>query len=213
MNAPTRESLETRWLHTLSAFTCPPAAARRVFANLARRYAEPERHYHTLDHVASVLDTMASLLPEREPSPALALAAWFHDAIYDTRTSDNEDKSAQLARTLLEPLHVPEVALREVTRLILLTKTHAPEEDDQAGKVLIDADLAILGAREDIYDQYARAIRSEYAWVPEKGYRAGRRRVLEGFLARPRIYRTEEMFSRAEEQARLNVRRELAALG
>jgi predicted metal-dependent HD superfamily phosphohydrolase len=213
MDAAARQSLETRWLQLLAGCACPPAVARPVFAELTARYAEPQRHYHTLDHVAAVLDTINSLLPEGSPSPALALAAWFHDAVYDTHADDNEEKSAQLARTRLEPLHVPEDVLRECARLILLTKTHVVEERDRAGRVLIDADLAILGAEEDLYDQYARAIRSEYAWVPDAAYRAGRRRVLERFLARPRIYATEEMFVRAEAQARLNLRRELAALG
>src|SRR5262249_59053313 len=91
---------------------------------------------------------------------------------------------------VLGELGVGPAVVDEVARLVLLTKTHDCAEGDSAGEVLLDADLAILGAEEAEYDRYARAIRAEYAWVSEGDYRAGRRRVLEGFLARPRLYRT-----------------------
>jgi predicted metal-dependent HD superfamily phosphohydrolase len=78
--------------------------------------------------------------------------------------------------------------------------------------MLLDADLAVLGADEAAYDRYAAAIRREYAWVPEDRYRAGRARVLEDFLGRPQVYHTAAMRSRAEDRARANLRREVAAL-
>ena len=72
--------------------------------------------------------------------------------------------------------------------------------------VLLDADLAILGASEDRYARYARDIRAEYAWVPDADYRAGRSRVLQHFLALPRIYFTDVMFEEGEQRARANLR-------
>ena len=44
-------------------------------------------------------------------------------------------------------------------------------------------------------------------------YRAGRRRVLGEFLARPRLYSTDYFYSRYERQARENLSRTLARLG
>src|SRR5262249_44897436 len=149
------------------------------------RYGEPGRHYHTLEHVGAVLDTLDSL---GESTPALLLAAWYHDAVYDSRAADNEERSADLARATLAALGAPADGAAETARLSLLTKPHRTAEDDVAGQRLLDADLAVLGAEPATYDRYAAAIRREYAWVPEADYRAGRRRVLEGFLARPRIY-------------------------
>jgi predicted metal-dependent HD superfamily phosphohydrolase len=78
--------------------------------------------------------------------------------------------------------------------------------------VLLDADLAILAATEAEYSRYAQAIRHEYAWLPENEYRAGRRGLLERFLALDRIYRTEKMFQAGEEQARRNMRKEIEGL-
>ena len=76
-------------------------------------------------------------------------------------------------------------------------------------RLLIDADLAILGANAVDYDHYARAIREEYAWVPGVKYRAGRKKVLEGFLERERLYYTKALFQTRESAARANLRREI----
>jgi predicted metal-dependent HD superfamily phosphohydrolase len=92
--------------------------------------------------------------------------------------------------------------------LILKTKTHVAGDDADA-QVLLDADLAILGASEAEYQAYAENIRREYAWVPEADYRKGRRQVLHNFLTRPRIY---HFLSHLEQPARRNLADEIARL-
>jgi predicted metal-dependent HD superfamily phosphohydrolase len=206
-----QEALHAGWTRLLAALGCPAAAGEEAFADLAARYAEAGRHYHTLDHIADVLEIVRTL-GASDQTPALLLAVWFHDAVYDSRAGDNEARSAALARAVLRPLGVPEAILAETEQLILLTRAHETAADDRSGQVLIDADLAVLGAPAPVYDAYARAIRQEYAWVAEAEYRAGRRGVLERFLRRSRIYATEEMFAQAEMAARDNLRREIAAL-
>ena len=195
--------LLTRWQRLL-----PDAAPG--FADLAARYGEPGRHYHTLDHVRAVLDRIDALWPDAPP--ALRLAAWLHDVVYDSRAADNEERSADYARAVLPALGVPSDVIEETARLILLTRSHETDSDDRAGRTLLDADLAVLSADAPTYDAYAAAIRREYAWVPEPDYRAGRRRVLERFLVRPRIFLTMEM-AEAEPRARDNLRREIAGFG
>jgi predicted metal-dependent HD superfamily phosphohydrolase len=204
--------LRASWTDLLAGFGAAPAAIQASFADLVARHAEPHRHYHTLAHVAAVLRIIHALCPDAAGRPALLLAGWFHDAVYDPRAGDNEERSAELARAVLRPLGVPESTLDEVGRLILLTRSHQAGPDDWDGHVLLDSDLAILGADEPTYDDYARAIRREYAWVAEEQYRAGRRRVLEGFLARAHIYFTPLMRARCEGRARANMAREVAAL-
>jgi predicted metal-dependent HD superfamily phosphohydrolase len=204
--------LESRWSGLLSGLGATAGECRRTFADLAARYASSGRHYHTLDHVGAVLRTLSELGAEEARQPALFLAAWFHDAVYDSRAKDNEEQSASLAVASLRPLHLAEPLLAETARLILLTKTHQAAPDDAPGQLLLDADLAVLGAEETDYDAYARAIRREYDWVPEEAYREGRRRVLESFLGRPHIYFTPALAARIEGQARRNLRRETASL-
>src|SRR5205823_690987 len=134
------------------------------------------------------------------------LAAWLHDVIYDSKASDNEERSARYAERLCKELSIPEGTL--VSSLISKTKAHDAGEDTDA-QVLIDADLAILGASEPVYGDYAEKIWREYSWVPEAEYRQGRRRVLESFLSRPKIY---HFLGHLEESARRNLADEIARL-
>ena len=60
--------------------------------------------------------------------------------------------------------------------------------------------------------RYVADVRKEYAWVPDADYRTGRASVLEAFLARPRIYHTDVMFTEAEAAARRNLRAEIDRL-
>jgi predicted metal-dependent HD superfamily phosphohydrolase len=202
--------LGPQWRRLLRPFHAPEPAVTAALADLAARYSEPSRHYHNLTHLHEVLEVISSLTAA--DVPAVRLAAWFHDAVYDSRAKDNEERSADLAEAVLTSLGLPPGLVANVERLVLLTKTHSAEADDRDGQLLLDADLAILGTEEDRYDNYARAIRREYAWVAEDAYREGRRRVLEGFLKRPRIYFTDELFRSHEGRARHNLRRELGSL-
>ena len=196
-------NLLPRWLRLLPG-------AEDAFADLASRYREPTRHYHTLDHIRAVLDRLDALWPDAPP--ALQLAAWLHDVVYDSRAADNEERSADYARAILPALGVPSDVIEETARLIFLTRSHETDPDDRAGRTLLDADLAVLSADGPTYDAYAAAIRREYAWVAEADYRAGRRRVLERFLVRQRIFLTMAM-AEAEARARDNLRREIAGFG
>ncbi|MGL4552499.1 MAG: HD domain-containing protein [Gemmataceae bacterium] len=171
-----------------------------AFDDLLARHAEPHRHYHTLTHVLAVLEALPGA------GTTLAVAAWYHDAVYDPRAADNEERSAGLMRRSL--MMLPPDVLDEAARLIRLTKTHQAADDDADGMALLDADLAILGADVADYDAYAAAIRREYAWVPEADYREGRTAVLRRFLGRGRIYHTARMSGR-EGAARANLEREI----
>lgn len=186
--------------------------AAETFTDLLKRYSEPGRFYHDTRHLYEVLKVVDELSAWASDLRAVRLAAWFHDAVYDSRAADNEERSAALAEEALAPLGLPEATIAEVVRLVRLTKTHEATDGDGNAAVLLDADLAILGASPERYDVYARGIRQEYAWVAEEAYRKGRAAVLQRFLDRPRIFRTEPMFAEREAMARANVRREIAGL-
>jgi predicted metal-dependent HD superfamily phosphohydrolase len=192
------------WQALLGAWSVDPALADRTLEEIAEAYSDPGRFYHTLDHVMEVLTTVESLASHARNLNAVGRAAWLHDVIYDSKASDNEERSAQYAERLCEELAIPEGP--QVAALIRKTKTHEAGKDADA-QVLIDAHLAILGASESVYRDYAEKIRQEYAWVPEPEYRQGRQRVLESFLARPRIY---HFLGQLEEVARRNLAAEIS---
>lgn len=180
---------------------------------LERAYGEPHRRYHTRRHIEqclALLDQVPDLTDgERQ---ILSYAIWWHDAVYDATASDNEARSAEMARRDLRDLDVGIHARDEVARLILLTAGHAVEPGDRLGEILVSVDLAILGAPQADYDDYARAVRAEYAHVPDDLWRTGRARVLQRFLDAPVIFPDPAFAQRLETQARANLTRELASL-
>lgn len=213
MLSPERlDILQTQWVRLFSSFPIEIANLYPVFDQLVQLYSEPHRHYHTLEHIAEMLKVAGRLGSQAQDPLAISLAVWFHDAIYDPRASDNEARSAGLARTELGNLGIPADRVERIARLIQATRHEEATSLDADTAVILDADLAILGAGEPRYNRYASDIRKEYAHVPEEEYRRGRARVLESFLQRPRIYRTETMFTEAEAAARKNMTRELAQL-
>lgn len=180
---------------------------------LEAAYAEPHRRYHTRAHIEQCLALLDKVpdLTEAERQ-ILTYAIWWHDAIYDPSASDNEARSAQMAKADLRDFDVSIHARDEVARLILLTAGHEVEEGDRLGELLVSIDLAILGAPTERYDAYARAVREEYAHVPDDAWRAGRSRVLQRFLDAPVIFPDPAFAEWLDAQARDNLSRELAAL-
>lgn len=202
------------------------AAGRRTAAGvpaleaLLAHLREPHRRYHTAVHVMWVLRHVEALL--RQPStpavadpPALRWAALYHDAIYVPTTTDNEARSAVLAVADAADIGWSADRCAMVHRLIMATAHTLPGEGqvDAATAVLLDADLAILGADPADYAAYVRGVRAEYSHVDDEGWRAGRAAVLRAFLAQRVLYRTVYLRAEREHRARANMAAELAALG
>ncbi|TDC88275.1 HD domain-containing protein [Actinomadura sp. 7K507] len=185
---------------------------RHIGTELDKRYGEPHRRYHTRRHLTAVLDLVDELAGHAAAPDIVRVAAWFHDAVYDPERADNEERSARLAARMLADTDLREPEIEQVVRLIELTTTHAPDEDDPDGQVLCDADLAILGAEPGQYAAYAAAVREEYAFVPDEFFRAGRAEVLNGLLALPNLFHTRPARERFEERARNNIQTELTLL-
>jgi len=189
-----------------------PAPAAALYPEIVARYSAPSRFYHTLAHVGHVLAVVAALAAYAGDADVVRLAAWLHDLVYEPGASDNEARSAALAGEWLRALGLTGALSGEVERLILLTAAHEVDERDDDGAVLLDADLAGLGAPPPVYEAYARAIRREFAHVDEAAYRSGRAAVLRRFLARPALYQTRPMRAAYEARARQNLERELDLL-
>jgi predicted metal-dependent HD superfamily phosphohydrolase len=194
----------------------PDAVADAIGRDLLARWSERRRRYHTVEHLAFVLDVIEDAAALADDAAAVRLAAWFHDAIYDPIVSGpgaNERASADLAAALLPRLTVAPDQTAEVVRLVLLTADHRVEPGDRNGALLADADLAILGTSPDRYRRYVEAARSEYAAFPDDEFAAGRSTVLTKLLDLDPIYRLATHREAWEARARENMRTELAALG
>jgi predicted metal-dependent HD superfamily phosphohydrolase len=175
-------------------------------------WAAPARRYHGTSHLLDCLarlDESPAAPPERDLVEA---ALWFHDAVYEPLTADNEERSADWARRALARLDVAPRAIEKIARLILLTR-HTELPADPAGRLLCDIDLSILGRPPAEFADYERRIRAEYAAVPDAAYREGRRRVLAAFLARDPLYGTPWFRERYEQPTRANLQQAIERLG
>ncbi|WP_069167607.1 HD domain-containing protein [Nocardia altamirensis] len=188
------------------------AQASAVGEELIGRYQEPHRRYHTVTHLAAMLGVIDDLAADADDVDAVRYAAFFHDAVYAVDRHDNEERSADLAEEMLGSLGLAAELVDEVARLVRLTATHAPADDDRNGGVLCDADLAVLAADEAGYAAYTAAVRQEYRHVPDELFRAGRTAVLQGLAQQPRLFRTPTARTRYEAAARANLARELTTL-
>ena len=141
----------------------------------------------------------------------IAIALWFHDAIYAVTRKDNERKSADWARSVLADAGADPIVIERIEALIMAT-CHDAEAETVDARLLVDIDLAILGAQAQRYAEYETQIRAEYAWVPRMIYGAKRRAILQAFLDREHIFQTEPFRVRYERAARANLTLAIAAL-
>jgi predicted metal-dependent HD superfamily phosphohydrolase len=182
----------------------------RVYERLERAYSGKERFYHNLSHLTACFAEFDIVKGMLDRPNAVEFALWFHDAVYDPRAKDNEENSVKMAMFAAGDRFGVEYGSM-VCNLIMDTK-HVAMPPTRDGTYMVDIDLAILGQPDAVYDEYARCIRAEYAWVPEEKYREGRANVLEGFLKRASLYTTKFFNARYGKQAHLNLRREISSL-
>jgi predicted metal-dependent HD superfamily phosphohydrolase len=183
-----------------------------IGADLVRRYGDPSRRYHDLRHLTTVLDAVDVLSGEAGDHRLVLLAAWYHDAVYDIGSGDNEARSAELAERSLPAAGVSRLDVAEVSRLVRLTATHDPRGADGNGAVLCDADLSVLAGSDDEYAAYRAAVRAEYGQFSDEEFRTGRTAVVEELLRRPTLYHTAHGVASWEAAARANLADELLTL-
>lgn len=193
----------------------PSMQARReravsVWRRLESSYSEPSRHYHTLTHLRGLFGVLESFQSFVEDWEIMSFAVFFHDVIYDVARNDNEEQSANEARSVMADFGITPERIERCVRHILATRGHAVSDDPDTN-LFTDADLSILGSVPALYKEYARAIRREYSVYSDADYNNRRMQVLRSFLSKPLIFKTTH-FRRYEEQARLNLEWEITCL-
>ena len=203
--------LETSWRRAWSAIGAHGDGSA-LLSQLLARYSEPHRKYHTLQHLGECVSHFEAAASLSAHAGEVVLALWFHDAIYDLRSSQNEVQSAEWARTALLSAGVPSEAAERVHALVLVTRHSVlPVTPDE--RLLVDIDLAILGAPESRFAEYETQVRQEYSWVPSFVFRFKRKAILAEFLARRSIYSTAHFHAQLESQARANLAHTIKLFG
>jgi len=187
-----------------------------LIQHIASLHTGPERGYHGWSHPLALLQLLADAEASLHDPLAVRCAILLHDAIYEPRKADNEARSAELARQLLQGV-VPDASLERAVRMIEATARHAipahlPASEAADMAMFLDMDLSILGASPEAFDAYEAGVRHEYREIPEPAFRQGRATILEGFVARDALYMSDWGRERFEAKARENLKRSIAQL-
>ncbi|MFJ3405551.1 hypothetical protein [Promicromonospora sp. NPDC090134] len=199
--------------------TADTEAIEAIGQSLLDRWADENRHFHNLRHLASVLHRVDELAEETHEPDLVRLAAWYHGAVFNaerkmadaSQGGEQTTASAALADKELTELGVPVRAADRVAALVNAIVRHAPDPADFDAAVLNDADLAMLAAEPQRYKDYKSAVRAEYAHIPAEDYLRARIRVIERLLARKSLF-LSPMGAAWEEPARQNLDMELHRL-
>lgn len=133
-----------------------------LFQELDTLYSESTRFYHDKTHVAECLRNLQPYRAQAVHPAEIEVAIWYHDAIYDTKAPDNEEKSAELAERALSSAKVANASITRIVEMILATKTHEVSSPDS--ELMVDIDLGILGTPAAVFEVYDQNIRKEYPW-------------------------------------------------
>ena len=183
-------------------------------ARLLRAYAQPQRAYHTAQHLRECfahLRQARAALSQLEISE-IALALWYHDAVYRPQRSDNEARSAHWLRVRAQQFGISPSGIERLAAMILATRHGIGTlPDEPQTQLLLDIDLAILACAPARFREYCAQIRFDYAFVPEAIFVAKRAQVLREFLTQRKIYHSA-FGARFEAAARLNLTAEILKL-
>jgi len=177
-----------------------------LFEDVITKYTEVHRYYHNLKHIERSLGLHSD---SGVPDDSIELAIWFHHVIYDPKIAHNERKSADYFESHFDH-YLWQETLAEVERLIMATDPHMERRGTNREDLMVDLDLSILGSDATAYEKYASSLRKEHSFVSDSEYNQARIEILKGLLEK-QIFTTER-FMMLEDQARLNINKELKVL-
>jgi len=179
-----------------------------LWNEIETKHSEKTRYYHTLEHLRHLLEQLTEIKAHIVDWDTILFTLFYHDVIYISSKSDNEEQSAELAAERMKQLAVPEAQIEKCIQQIIATKSHEVSENNDTN-LFTDADLSILGQPWEEYSRYAQNVRKEYSQYPKLIYKEGRKKVLRHFLEMERIFKSDWFFEKYEQQARENLEREL----
>lgn len=176
-----------------------------VFDKIVTLYAQPHRHYHTARHIDHCLAQFDLAVDQMEDADAVEMALWFHDAIYEIPSMDNELRSAEMFVQMTRSRVALSFA-QNVYEMIMITIHQVPatRPDD---KYVVDIDLSSFGLPWDQFKRDSDAVRAEYAHLDDREFYEAHLKFMHTLLERPHFFATEFFRKRYEDSARGNLGR------
>ncbi len=203
--------LKETFINLVSKYTNNQYVKNDLWFDIEKRHSSKQRHYHSLNHLESVLLELLPLKKEINNWDVILFALYYHDIIYNSLKSNNEKKSADHAKIKLNELSISIAEIDLCKQHILATKLHQLQPDNDTN-LFTDADLSILGFDWETYEIYFKNVRKEYVLFPDFIYRKGRAKMINHFLEMNRIFKTDYFYNKYEIQAKKNLQKELELL-
>ncbi len=174
-------------------------------------YSKKNRYYHNLTHLSNLLEELGSVKDNIADFETILFTLFYHDIIYNSLKSDNEEKSTVLAAKRMQQIGVNQSMISKCVDQIKATKSHSVSDNFDTN-YFTDADLSVLGSSWNTYQTYYKNVRKEYSIYPTFLYKRGRKKVLKHFLNMDRLYKTKYFFDKLELNAKQNLTKELELL-
>lgn len=203
--------LKQTFIQLLKNYTDNNRLIEELWTEIEKNYSGKKRHYHTLLHLDNLLTQLIEIKDEINNWDVTLFTLFYHDVVYNSLKSDNEEKSAALAEKRMKQLSVSDDKIELCKQQILATKSHLKSSDSDTN-FFTDADLSILGQSWEIYSAYYKNVRKEYAIYPDFIYNPGRKKVLNHFLLMESIFKTTFFRDKFEAQAKHNLQKEIELL-
>lgn len=194
-----------------SSFHVPTGRAFAIAECLLSIMSDSALHYHTPVHPLWMLKFyMDKVLPfggghNGALDRVELLCLWFHDAIYIPANYDNEERSFEFMKALMKP-YLERHDLDRAKTIIHETACYDSEDGQFSCPLLMDLDLCNFCFEPEAYADASRLVKKEFMPIRgEEVYESGRKVLLQKFLNRPRIYRTELFRDNFESKARDNI--------
>ena len=182
-----------------------------IHRRLLEAYAEPQRYYHTLEHIEHCLQMFDACRDRLEVPDAIELAIWFHDAIYEPGQPDNELRSAVWYRELARETQ-PEGLVERVYGLIMATLHNGFALEHEDVNYMVDIDLSSFGLEWEDFLRDSNNLRRENSHLSDADYYRNQGFFQTRLLERPRFFLTDFFFERYENRARENLARYFALI-
>lgn len=203
--------LKETFIGLLTNYSDNNGLTNELWTKIEKNYTNKQRHYHTLQHLDNLLAQLTEVKNEIQNWETILFTLYYHDIVYNSLKSDNEEKSAELAENRMKQISVPIDIIELCKKQILATKSHLKSTDSDTN-YFTDADLSVLGQPWETYSLYCKDVRKEYSIYPDFVYNPGCKRVLNHFLTMERIFKTEYFQDKFEIQAKQNLIHELNTL-
>lgn len=142
--------LKETFINLLANYTENESLKNELWTEIEKNYSNDQRHYHTLLHLQNLLQQLIEVKSEIHNWETVLFTLFYHDIVYVSVNSDNEEKSAELAEKRLKQISLTTDTIDSCKSQILATKSHTISADSDTN-YFTDADLSILGQNWETY--------------------------------------------------------------